>query len=622
MAASNPIQPDLYEPNWTVGYALSRVQTLRRRKDAGYVFVAGDGSEVAYTYEELEVAVWERARHLLGLGLKKGDRVGIIVPDPRDFVLTFYACAVLGVVSIPLFPPLGMGKLDSYIRDTARILGIGRAKMLITSKQVQPILWSLVGQVDELDSLVTVEKFAEPAPTIVPKAEEVVPDDVCFLQFTSGSTAAPKGVVVTHRNLGANCQTLTEYGIDLTDVENDVALSWLPLYHDMGLIGMVISPMAAGIHAVLVPTMTFIKRPACWMDLMSKYKATMTFAPNFAYGLAVKRTKPEKVAAMDLSRVRILGCGAEPNHPGTLRAFAEHFAPAGLKPEAILPVYGMAEATLAMTFSRNSDALRTDVVDAQIYQDDGRAQSVDGEGLEDADTKSLEFVSCGWALPRHAVKVVGEDGEELPDRCVGEIVFSGPSVAAGYFENPEATQGAFEADSVSTGDLGYLVSGELFVTGRKKDLVILNGRNYDPHSIEWVVAEVDGVRKGNVICFSVPGEQSEALVVAAEVKAGADIESLEATVRGCIREEFGLNPLAVQLMEPGTLPKTTSGKLQRRKCRQQFLEGVLGVEGVRTMGNRGQAIVLARHVARSMVSRVTHTVRRGLTRPMRMRRAS
>ncbi|MDP6943383.1 MAG: AMP-binding protein, partial [Myxococcota bacterium] len=296
MAASSPIQPEFYEPNWTVGYALRRVQTLRRRKDAGYVFLAGDGSETTYTYEELEVAVHARAKKLLAMGVRKGDRVGIIVPDPEEFVLTFYACAVAGVVSIPLFPPLGMGKLDSYIRDTARILDISRAKMLITSKQVQPILWSLVSKVEALDRLVTVEKFAGPVPTLAPELEEVYPDDVCFLQFTSGSTAAPKGVVVTHRSLGANCQTLTEFGIGLSDVENDVALSWLPLYHDMGLIGMVISPMAAGIHAVLVPTMTFIKRPARWMELMSKYKATLTFAPNFAYGLAVKRTRPEKVA--------------------------------------------------------------------------------------------------------------------------------------------------------------------------------------------------------------------------------------------------------------------------------------------------------------------------------------
>jgi len=469
---------------------------------------------------------------------------------------------------------------------------------------------------------VTTEKFDGPAPTNVPEAEPVSPDDVCFLQFTSGSTAAPKGVVVTHRSLGANAQTLTEFGIDLTDVENDVALSWLPLYHDMGLIGMVVSPMAAGIHAVLVPTMTFIKRPACWMELMSKYKATMTFAPNFAYGLAVKRTKPEKLATFDLSRVRILGCGAEPNHPGTLRAFTDHFAPAGLKPEAILPVYGMAEATLAMTFSRNDQTLRTDVIDATVYQDDGRALSVDGEGLEDGDTKSLEFVSCGWALPRHSVKILDDEGQDLSDRCVGEIVFEGPSVTAGYFENPEATDKAFQPDGIRTGDLGYLVNGELFVTGRKKDLIILNGRNYDPHSIEWVAAEIPGVRKGNVICFSVPGEQSEELVIAAEIKRGEEPEALEAVVRARVREEFSLNPSAVRMMAPGTLPKTTSGKLQRRKCRQQFIEGTLGVEGVRTMGGKGQAIVLARHVARSMVSRVTHTVKRGLSSTMRMRRAS
>ncbi|MGB0590333.1 MAG: fatty acyl-AMP ligase [Myxococcota bacterium] len=619
MAASSPIQTEFYEPDWTVGYALKRVQTLERRKDAGYVFVASDGSERSYTFEEIEAAVINRAKHLLSRGLKKGDRVGIIVPDPEEFVLTFFACAVAGLVSIPLFPPLGMGKLDSYIRDTARILGIGHAKMLITSKQVEPILWSLVGKVDELDQLITTEKFAGDAPADAPDLEEVHPDDLCFLQFTSGSTAAPKGVMVTHRNLGANTQTITEHGLDLSYAPTDVTLSWLPLYHDMGLIGMVLCPLASGLHAVLVPTMTFIKRPACWMELMSKYKATITFAPNFAYGLAVKRTKPEKVAQMELSQVRILGCGAEPNHPGTLRAFAEHFAPAGLKPEAILPVYGMAEATLAMSFNRLDQQLRTDVVDAKVYQDDGRAVSVDGEGLESEDTKSLEFVSCGWALPRHAVTIIDDAGNALADRCIGEIVFSGPSVTPGYFENDEATSKAFKGDSVRTGDLGYLVDGELFVTGRAKDLIILNGRNYDPHSIEWVVADLDGVRKGNVICFSVPGAQTEELVVVAEIKRGEDPEALEAIVRGAVREEFSLNPKAIKLMGPGTLPKTTSGKLQRRKCREQFISGELGGEGVRTMGNKGQAIVLARHVARSMVSRVTHTVKRGFSSTMRAR---
>jgi fatty-acyl-CoA synthase len=219
------------------------------------------------------------------------------------------------------------------------------------------------------------------------------------------------------------------------------------------------------------------------------------------------------------------------------------------------------------------------------------------------------------------VKVIDEHGQELPDRCTGEIVFGGPSVTAGYFENPEATAASFKPDGIRTGDLGYLVDGELYVTGRKKDLIILNGRNYDPHSIEWVVAELDGVRKGNVICFSIPGEQSEQLVVAAEIKRGVDPEPLEAIVRGRVREEFSLNPASVMLMEAGTLPKTTSGKLQRRKCRQQFLDGTLGVDGVRTMGDKGQKIVLARHVARSMVSRVTHTVRRGLTSTVRARRA-
>jgi len=242
--------------------------------------------------------------------------------------------------------------------------------------------------------------------------------------------------------------------------------------------------------------------------------------------------------------------------------------------------YGMAEATLAMTFSRLDDALRTEVLDGEIYATEGRAVPLSPE--ERAGRTVVEFVSCGWVWPDHEILIMDEDGLALPDRQVGEVVFRGPSVAAGYFENHDATAKSFRRDGLRTGDLGYLVDGELFVTGRKKDLIILNGRNYDPQSIEWVVAEIPGVRQGNVIAFSRPGANTEELVVVAETKEKEDLQALAAPIREAVRENHQMNPADIVLLPAGALPKTTSGKLQRQKARAHYLEGTLGVEGVRT----------------------------------------
>ncbi len=598
-------QPAPYDPNWTVRRGVEIAKTANPRPDAGMRFILEDGSDKKFTFRELEEEVIRRARWLLSLGLQKGDHVAFIVPGPLDFVLTFLGAAYTGIVPVPLYPPMGFGKLDAYVRDTARTLEIAKVKCLVTQKKVEPILWSLLGKVPTLKDLVCVERFEGPPPANSPEPSVVHPDDVCFLQFTSGSTAAPKGVVVTHRSLGANGYQIMQSGLEC-DVATDVAVSWLPLYHDMGLIGFVISPLTAGLETCFIPTLSFIKKPSVWMETISKYKGTMTFAPNFAYGLAAKRTPPEKVKAMDLSQLRLLGAGAEPNNPQTLAAFMEHFAPAGLKPEAMLPVYGMAEATLAMTFSNLDEPLRTEVLDGEIYATEGKAVPLSAD--QQAGRTVVEFVSCGWVFPDHTITIMDDDGNVLPDRQVGEIVFGGPSVAAGYFENPEATAKTFRKDGLRTGDLGYLANGELFVTGRKKDLIILNGRNYDPQSIEWVVAEIPGVRQGNVIAFSRPGNNTEELVVVAETKEKEDLAALATAIREAIRENHQMNAADIVLLPAGALPKTTSGKLQRQKARAQYIEGSLGVEGVRTMGDRGQTLTLAKHVARSAMTRVRHAV--------------
>ena len=596
-AVDHPLE---YDVDWTIARGLAQAAVQNPRPGAGATFIRDDGSFNKLLFGELEAEAWRRGKHLIGLGLKKGDRLAFILPDPDEFVLTFLGAACVGIIPVPIYPPLGMGRLDAYMASSTRIMNIAGARMLLTTKKVAPILYSLLDTVEPLERVVTCDKLRGPSPSV--DVEPVTPEDIAFLQFTSGSTSAPKGVVVTHRSLGANCFAIQRHGLEV-DVSRDKCLSWLPLYHDMGLIGFVISPLVAGLEAIFMPTMRFIKRPSTWMQAMSDHQATITFAPNFAYGLATRRTRAELVEKMDLTRVKVLGAGAEPNHPGTLTAFLDHFASAGLPRTAMMPVYGMAEATLAMTFTPLKNPMAVDRVDTETYQQAKEAIPTDNTD------NPLEFVGCGFAFPDHEVVILDAHGNELGDRHIGEVIFRGPSVADGYYLNKAATAETFRNDGLRTGDLGYLVRGELFITGRKKDLIILNGKNYDPQSIEWCAAEVDGIRKGNVIAFSVPGQHTEELVVVAETRDVTQAAALTEAVTKRVQNELFLRPGAVRLVGPGALPKTTSGKLQRNKCREQYMAGTLGTEGDRTLGNKGQVLKVAKHLTKSTISRMKSGIR-------------
>ena len=383
------------------------------------------------------------------------------------------------------------------------------------------------------------------------------------------------------------------------DPMRDVGVSWLPLYHDMGLIGLVLAPVLFGISIVYLPTLSFIKNATSWMEAIHKYRGTMSFAPNFAYALVTKRARPEQIARWQLSQMRVFGCGAEPINPETMRNFVRAFAPAGVKPESLLPCYGMAEATLAISFVGLDEPLRTDRIDADRYHSDKKAAPAPGG--------ALEVVNCGRTFPGHALSIQDEDGRLLPDRNVGEICFQGPSVAAGYWENPEATRAAGMGTPggwLRTGDLGYLVDGELHISGRLKDILIVNGRNYYPQRLEWVVDEIPSVRKGSAVVFTRPGAASEEIVVAAETRE-PDLAALQAQIVARISEEFSLAVADVALLPPGALPKTSSGKLQRRKTRDQYLKGALGKEG--RGGNARLAV--AKHFALSLVGRAQHGAR-------------
>jgi fatty-acyl-CoA synthase len=597
-------------------HLISALDACAGHTQAGFTFSSSDGKEDFYSWDRLRQEAMNRAAHLRALGLKKGDRLAVVLPDGADFVPTFLGAAWAGIIPVPLYPPLSLGKLDSYIDALAAIMKRAEPTFLATNARLEQVLWSAAARVPSLKGVVTAETLRTEAPAGASReAETLTADDIAFLQFTSGSTSAPKGVEVTHGSLRANAKAILYEGLK-ADPKTDHGISWLPLYHDMGLIGFVLSPIFNHIPVTFIPTLSFVRNATLWLETIHKKRGTITFAPNFAYALATKRAKPEQLAKWDLSCMKAFGCGAEPINPHTLRAFAEKFAAAGLKPQALLPCYGMAEATLAISFISLDETLSTDVVDRHSYQQQRKAEPVHVSKLDD--NSALEFVCCGKGFAEHDVGAFDDQGRRLKDRQVGELWVKGPSVARGYFRDAEATQRTFGGGWLRTGDLGYLVNGNVYITGRKKDLIIVNGRNYDPQRIEWIADEVPEVRRGSTVAFSVPGDSSEQVVVVVESRTQKP-EALIEAVKARINEQLQLTPAEVVIAAPGSLPKTSSGKIQRQKTRTQYLEKTVGQEGVRTLGANSDRITLAKHVALSFIGRARNRVRRVATHTAEIR---
>lgn len=538
--------------------------------DSGYTFIHEDGRDHFVSWSELSWEALRRGRQLLQSGLRKGERIALIVPEEQEFVLTFLGAVSVGVIPVPMYPPMSFGKFEAYCEDAANILRAAGARALVMPRSLADRLDPLLHAVEGLQALVSEEFFAEPLVGSAPQPEAILPEDVMFLQFTSGSTAAPKGVRVTHASVLANCAAI----ISALRLERgrDRGVSWLPMYHDMGLVGFVLAPLIARCPVSFLPTLRFALSPGLWLETVSRHRATVTFAPNFGLALAVKHTSAEEFQRLDLSCLRVVGCGAEPNHPETLRSFAAHFAAAGLRPGAVVPCYGMAEATLAISFSEIGVPLALDVIQKEPYHASGVARPA---SEAEVPRSQATFVPCGRPIAGHRILIVDDEGNPLPERHIGEVVFQGPSVAAGYHGDAEATRRSFTAHGLRTGDCGYLAEGILYVTSRKKDLLIINGRNYDPQTVEWAAAEVPGLRKGNVVAFTRPGRRAtEEVVIVAELR-GGDAATVARQVRGHIQTKLSLPVAEILLLVPGELPKTSSGKVKRSKTRQQYLEGAL-----------------------------------------------
>jgi fatty-acyl-CoA synthase len=531
------------------------VRALAADTARGFVFVKPDGTERLHSFHDIAREAERRGAHLAARGLRKGDRLAMVVPDGDEFVLSFLGALFAGVVPVPIYPQLTFKNIEGYHETVAHIARASGASMLLTTAATRQYVEPVLPRVDTLRSVVTVDELAGDA---APCGVHVSPEDLAFLQFTSGSTSRPKGVMVTHANLAANSAAFMLDGLQ-RDPAVDKGVSWLPLFHDMGLIGFVVGPLFTNIPCVFLPTASFVRAPRLWLDKIHEHRGTITYAPNFAYALVAKRLKDKDVEGLDLSSLRIAGCGAEPIQARALRDFAVRVAPAGFDPRSFLPSYGMAEATLAITFVPLRDGVKTDVSSA-----------------------GKELVDCGTVFPGHELAIVDEDGRRLPDRQVGQIVARGPSVTAGYFQEPELTAQIYRAlpddpdgaPWLFTGDLGYFVDGRLFVCGRLKDVIIVRGRNYYPSDIEWAVSELPGVRRGNVVAFGVEVDGEEQLIVTCE-GAASDASVIREATATCVAEQFGLTVHEVVVAPLASLPRTSSGKPQRRKTRQMYVDGTL-----------------------------------------------
>lgn len=551
-------------PYSTITEALIDRARHAAQRDA-YTVIDPMGTTSRLTYGELLSRSLAVAAELRERGLRQGERILIGLPTSEALLVTLWGVVLAGGVCVPVYPPLavrGVGRWKQQIRTVARVV---QPRGAVVQTEARAHMAAVLEEHGE--DLFTVtsadlrdQARAEPA--------NVLSGDLAFVQFTSGTTRLPRGVAITHAALLANAQALVA-GLQLGT--EDVSVSWLPPYHDMGLVGHVFTPVLCGAHQVLMAPTRFLVRPARWLRLLTDVGATQTTAPNTAYSICVRRIAGHLREDLDLSRVRSALCGAEPVQHETHRRFCEDFAAAGFSREAFRPVYGLAEATLAVSLGPLGGA-QFDWVDRRLLGSFGRAEPARPAGVD-----SVAFACVGQPVDGHEVSVQRSDGAACAERQVGEILFRGPSVMQGYFNDPMATRQVLRDGWLRTGDLGYVADRQLYVTGRAKELIIKAGRNYLPVDIEEACLDEPRLRAGRAVAFGLNNAETgtEDLVIVAEVRDAAWTadRQLAQRITGRVAERTGVRPDRVELVEPGLLPKTTSGKLQRNRVRDAFEAG-------------------------------------------------
>jgi acyl-CoA synthetase (AMP-forming)/AMP-acid ligase II len=519
----------------------------------------------ALTLAALREGAMQAAAMLQAAGVREGDRVILSLSDPHDFLVAFVAALGLGASAVPLPTVAESGAPRSFaarVHAVSRDCGPAAAVVESAERFAQ-----VVGEVRPHLPLLELRDLRAATAEAAVELRDQPAARRAFIQYTSGSTGAPKGVVVTHGNLIANCGAIR----DATAYSRaDRMVSWLPLHHDMGLVGGLLTSIYCAAESCLMPPLAFVARPVTWLEAISCCGASLTVGPTFAYSLCARKIPEKQLAGIDLSSLRLAYVGAEPVDPTTLAAFTDRFAAFGLSPNAMYPVYGLAEATLAVAFPRPGSPIRYDTVDRRRLATAGVAVPV---ASDDAD--GVTFVSVGGPLPRLRVEIVGRDADEpLADREVGELVVSGASVSPRYF----AEGNTVCRTTVRTGDLAYVADGHVYIVDRIKDLVIIGGQNYAPSDIEAAAAGTPGLRRGRIVAFSAAdGAGTAGLHIVAEVtpESWRPARELEGEVRRRVRAEIGLSPASVTVVAPGTLERTSSGKIKRRACAEAYQRGAL-----------------------------------------------
>ncbi len=522
---------------------------------------------LALPYAELRERARALAARFLAAGLQPFDRVGLVAETDTDFVVAFFACQYARVVPAPLPLPAPLGGREAYVEQIGRMLGSAKAAAVFGPEALIDWLKDAAAAAGTPRAM-RVQDLPEAAAVELPAPQA---DDPCYVQFSSGSTRHPTGVLCTHRALMANALSSTQGGLQVS--AEDRALSWLPLYHDMGLVGFLLMPLSAQMSIDLLPTGAFVRRPLLWLDLMSKNRATISYSPTFGYELCARRGDGSR-EGLDLSAWRVAGCGGDMVRPGPLLGFAERYAAAGFRQEAFVASYGMAEATLGLSMAPLNRGLTFDTLDVDRMERDGAVQPGSGG-------RARAFVRCGPALPDHELQVRDEAGVVLPERRVGRIFARGPGLMQEYFADPEATAAVLAPDGwLDTGDLGYLIEGEIVPTGRAKDLILLNGRNVWPQDLEWSAeSEIEKLRSGDVAAFSIDRDEGEQLVVLVQARTSdPDVRrSLTDDVAALLRARHGVEA-KVELVGAHALPQTSSGKLSRSKAKALYLAGAFAAE--------------------------------------------
>ncbi len=527
-----------------------------------------EGDEKQLTYGDLHEAALRLAFGLIKRGVTPGDRIAIMLPTETSFFEAFLGTLYAGGVPVPMYPPFRRSQIEDHLRRQAGILRNAGVSILVTTGDIIRLGPLLLGLAEKLRRIETVSDLKGEGALDMPYPADA--QTTALIQYTSGSTGDPKGVVLTHANLLSNIRAM---GDALEASSADIFVSWLPLYHDMGLIGAWLGSLYYGVLAIIMSPLTFLADPSRWLRVISHHRATLSAAPNFAFELCCKRIQDEDIVGLDLSSLRAMLNGAEPVSPATIKRFEERFSKYGFRPELMGPVYGLAENSVGLAFPPLG---RKPIVD----RIDRTALARDGVAVRSApdDATAISLVACGQPLTGHEIRIIDDSGRELPERREGRLQFKGPSATSGYFRNKEKNRTLFDGEWLDSGDRAYLAAGDVYITGRVKDIIIKAGRNLYPHEIEELVGGLEDVRKGCVAAVASPdpvsGTERLILLVETRLTEKKELERLEGRIREACVDKLNMPPDVIELVPPHTVPKTSSGKIRRAAAKALYEAGI------------------------------------------------